>query len=573
MSLPKNFYQSNKPPVIPMIPRFTAALAALALAVSSTSAAPRSPVNQVFQFVYSGTCTAWPDGSTTKSTGYLWVPENCQKVRGIVILCTNVPEHMLVGHAAIRAACEQNNLGLVWFVPTFWNFAKFQALKDAAEKAGGQAKTDLSNNLRKINVDFLQEMLDGLAKTSGYEEISTVPWLPIGESAHLLMVCGLVDQKPERVIAGICAKNPQNPKDRTVPMLWTLGTGQEWDQKSKDFHTAWREQTSGYKGWVNGRAETGWPLSVIIEPATGHFYCTDRMAEYFGKYITAAAKARLGDDGSLKPVDLGAGFLADLPVPGNDDMQVIPYAKATPDQLKRPWFFTEELAKLAQDITRTNWNAETQVPGFVAGENCEVKPFSFNSVTEVSVTTDSEFGLKSALLEAIPDGFVGAGEKLSTTPGEPVVEWICGPVAPAGEGKFRIALDRTWKTGAACYLIARKDGTDTVRRSVQPAMVKLLENKEGAPQTIAFDKIPDTAAGTGSLPLTAKSDSGLPVDFFVVSGPAVVVDGKLVFTKIPPQSRYPLDVTVAAWQWGKNSEQKVKAADIVRQTFHITAPN
>jgi hypothetical protein len=272
-------------------------------------------------------------------------------------------------------------------------------------------------------------------------------------------------------------------------------------------------------------------------------------------------------------VDLKAGVLANLPLPGIEDTAVIPYTSATPEQIKRPWFFTEDLAKMAQDVTRANWNAESQVPGFVAGENCAVKPFSFNSVTEIAVTTDSEFGITSALLDTIPDGFVGAGEKLCATPDAPVVEWICGPVAPAGEGKFRITLDRTWKTGAACYLIARKDGTASVRRSVQPAMVKLLDNKEGTPQVITFEKIPDVAAGTESVPLVAKSDSGLPVSFFVVSGPAVVRDGKLVFTKIPPSSRFPLDVTVAAWQWGKNSEPKVKAAEIVRQTFHITAPN
>ena len=322
-----------------MIPRLTAALAALVIAVSATAATPRSPVNQVFQFAYSGNCTAWPDGSTTKSTGYLWVPENCQKVRGVVILCTNVPEHMLVGHAAIRAACEKNNLGLVWFVPTFWNFAKFAALREAAEKAGEQAKTDLTNNLRKINVDFLQQLLDGLAKTSGYDEVASVPWLPVGESGHLLMVCGLLDEKPARCIAGVCVKNPQYPKDRTVPLLWTLGTGQEWGQINVDFRKAWKDQAEGPKGWGNTRSQTGWPLSAAVEAGTGHFYCSDEMAELIGKYISDAAKARLSNDGSptLKPVDLKAGVLANLPLPGVDDTAIIPYATATPEQLRRPW--------------------------------------------------------------------------------------------------------------------------------------------------------------------------------------------------------------------------------------------
>ena len=152
------------------------------------------------------------------------------------------------------------------------------------------------------------------------------------------------------------------------------------------------------------------------------------------------------------------------------------------------------------------------------------------------------------------------------------MEWICGPVAPAGDGKFKVALDRTWKTGAACYFVARKDGTDTVRPSVQPAAIKLVENKEGAAQVIAFEKISDVPAGTKSLELSAKSDSGLPVEFAVISGPAIIEDGRLVFTPIPPRAKYPLGVTVGAWQWGRPTEPKIKTADMVRQTFQITAP-
>ena len=54
---------------------------------------------------------------------------------------------------------------------------------------------------------FCKELLDGLAKTSGYDEVATVPWLPIGESFHLLMVDALVEAAPQRCIAGIWLKN------------------------------------------------------------------------------------------------------------------------------------------------------------------------------------------------------------------------------------------------------------------------------------------------------------------------------------------------------------------------------
>jgi hypothetical protein len=541
-------------------------LGAMSLSIvgASTPESLRSPENQVFQFAYSGTCTNWPDGSATKSTGYLWIPENCPKIRGLVIFCTNVPEHLLVNHPAIRQACERNSLGIAWFVPTFWNFNGFKGLREAAEKEGEAAKTALQNNLRKMQVGFFQQMLDGLANVSGYREVASVPWLPMGESGHLLMVTGLVDEHPERCIAAVCIKNPQYPKDRTVPMLWTLGTAQEWGQKKSDVRKSWL----GQRGW--GRDAT-WPLSALIEPGSGHFFCTDRMAAYFGKYIDAMAKVRLPSEGAagLKPVDLESGFLAWLPSPKDTNPPVSPYKDSPPGDRNRLWFQTEELAREAQDFSRVNWEAKTQMPTVEAAENCTVDPFVFqDSISKVNVSTDSEFALKGVMLPSIPQGFEGQGEPLSTTDGTPCVNWICGPVAPLGNNRFRISLDRTWKS-AACYLAAVQQGTPDVRYALQPLAVNLQENREGKPQIITFENIPDIKDGTGTVPLTAKSDSGLPVSFYVESGPAIVKGNSLILTKAPPGAAYPVAVTVAAWQWGRNTEPKTQTAPVVKQTFHL----
>ncbi|MEY3898568.1 MAG: hypothetical protein RLZZ214_4090 [Verrucomicrobiota bacterium] len=76
-------------------------------------------------------------------------------------------------------------------------------------------------------------------------------------------------------------------------------------------------------------------------------------------------------------------------------------------------------------------------------------------------------------------------------------------------------------------------------------------------------------SGTKSVDLTASSDAGLPVSFFIVSGPATVRGGRLEFTSIPPRTRFPIEITVAAWQWGRHLDPKIKTAEIVRQTFQL----
>ena len=515
--------------------------------------ASRSPVNQVFQFSVSGENDSLGGESSRKAVLHLWIPEKCERLRGLLILGANVPEHMLVGHPAIRRACEENDLGIVWAVPSFWNFSK-----TAKER-------------NDLQVAFLERLLEQLAEKSGYSEVASVPWLPIGESGHLLMVEGLLAERPGRCNAAICVKNP-GPRSQSVPVLWTLGTGQEWRQKETDIRESWRN-ADGYAGWVASREADNEPLSIIVEPGTGHFYCSEDMAAYFADYIRAVAAARLPESlgGELKPVQISSGVFANLPIPGQGAPWIVPAANASREEALAAWFFDSKLARAAQRISSADWNAAPQFVGFVAGEGSSVDPFGFNSATKITIQSDGEFEVGAELLASIPEGFVSAGEPLARASGAPDLEWICGPFERISGNRFRIALDRTWGNGAS-YLIARHEGDGKTRRSVQPAHLTFQQNTEGQPQRITFEPIADVPQGTPSIPLVAHSDSGLPVDFFVSHGPAKVVNGHLVFTEIPPRSRFPVEVSVTAWQWGRHSEPKVRTAPAVTRTFQIVKP-
>lgn len=83
----------------------------------------------------------------------------------------------------------------------------------------------------------------------------------------------------------------------------------------------------------------------------------------------------------------------------------------------------------------------------------------------------------------------------------------------------------------------------------------------------SFPGIGDVKAGTESVTLDATSDCGLPVYYYVKEGPAEIRGNKVIFTKIPPRSRYPLKVRVVAWQYGIAG--KVQTAEPVERTFFI----
>ncbi|MBC7587325.1 MAG: hypothetical protein H7178_03115 [Chitinophagaceae bacterium] len=527
----------------------------------------RSPVNQVFQFMYSGTCNSWADSSKTNATLYLWVPENCKKLRGILILCTNVPEHMLVGHLAIRKACEDNNLGIIWGTPSFMNFRK-------NVRNGKTLNMALEH---KTTVDFLQQMLDGLAENSGYKEVASVPWLPMGESGHLLMVDALMEYKPERCIAGVFIKNNHLPsKNREVPTLVAYGSAQEWGQDLVDIRTRWNDIGAAYDGVLNERKKNPqWPLSYIIDGSSGHFDCSEKLVKYFANYIGLVAKARLSSDGNttLKSINLSKGFLADMPVPGHENHSVVAYSDAKPTAKALPWFFDKASALEAQSFAAINWKAATQIPAFL-NDSGKAAPFIFNGISKLIPSDLGDDGMtftvKPVLLDKIPDNFkIGAGEKLAKSSSTPVLEWVSGQFKPIGNNRFRISLDRSWPN-TANYIGVRQQGNDTIRSIFQPCGLTLPKNNSGKPQKIIFEKIPDVKVATKSIQLVANSDAGLPVEFYVLAGPAIIENGKIIFTKIPPSSKFPVKVTVVAYQWGRNKETQIRTATNVEQIFYIT---
>lgn len=528
---------------------------------AATAEEAQPPENQVFQFMVSGS-TRWSDGRTGTATSYLWIPEGCVKVRGLLVLGNNVPEHKLVGHPAIRQVCAAADLGIVWSVPTFLNINEWAN-----------------------SVAFLERQLDGLAALSGYAEIATAPLLPLGESLHLKMVNALLDERPDRTIAGVLLKNPNlPPKNRVTPVLASFGTSYEWGQAATDIRTAW--STAGQKAYATllekRAAHPEWPISYVLDGHSGHFDCDERLIRFVARYVELAVKARLPKEGSgpLHPIDVKTGFTIDLPVPGHEGGQVA----AETGRSGLPWYFDEAQAREARDIAAIDWNAKTQLPAYLDSKGNPL-PFDFNGIPMLKALAFEPdgitFAVKGRLLDTIPRGFSSAGEPLAKGSAAIDSEWICGPVVPLAGDRFRIALDRTWLASHPVYVGLRVAGSESVRGIVMPAAVSLgIVNAPTGPDAasgITFDPIPDVIAGTESVAVSATAADGGPVRFFVQAGPAVVVDGRLRFTKIPPRAKYPIEVTVHAWRIGPVREAGTAQAsmprpvELAKRAFRILA--
>ncbi len=95
---------------------------------------------------------------------------------------------------------------------------------------------------------------------------------------------------------------------------------------------------------------------------------------------------------------------------------------------------------------------------------------------------------------------------------------------------------------------------------------------KGKDQTITFPPIGNLKANGGQVELTATSDAGLAVEYYVAHGPATIAHGKLKIEELPVRAAFPLAVKVVAYQFGRGAEPLVKTAVPVEQTIRNEKP-
>jgi hypothetical protein len=177
--------------------------------------------------------------------------------------------------------------------------------------------------------------------------------------------------------------------------------------------------------------------------------------------------------------------------------------------------------------------------------------------------------------------FLATGMKDSIHAGQPIghaegpIEFkvIAGPVEYLGTGRFRSLFTGRLDRRAGAVLMAYHPGDDTYRYAEHPGFFGVpMGVTTGKEQTIDFPAIGDANSG-GLIDLTATSDSGLPVEYAVLSGPGVIEDGtKLRICDVPVRARLPMTVTVVAWQWGTEGEDGYKRAEPVERAVAVVAP-
>lgn len=508
---------------------------------------------------------------------FLWIPEDCPRVRAVVLAQNNMIEQGILEHATMRRTLAELGIAEVFVAPPFDRPFKFD--QGAGER--------------------FDALMRALADESGYDEIARAPVIPMGHSACASFPWNFAAWAPERTLAVLSVKGD-------APQTSLTGSGApnpEWGARAIDGIPGLMVMSE--QEWWEDRlapllrfraAHPATPLAVLCDTGHGHFDASDELVEFLALFLRKAAAARLSADGAttLKPVAPRDGWFAGRwrhdgtrrPAPASA-------ADYRGEASEAFWCFDAEMARATEAYhARSDGKKPQQVDFVQAGVPAPISTthtgVELKFLPEVDGVT---FHLAGDFIPPLPPRPpIAAKDKpppptttqpvrasATTHASGPVrVTPIVGPVEQVAADTFRVAFDRTASTRDArtrdIWLLASHPGGACYKGAVQQALLRVPRFTEGAGQTIDFPAIADQPAGTASVALAATSDAGVPVGYYVREGPAFVRDGVLHFTPLPLRARFPVSITVVAWQLGRGTAPKLRTALPVERRFRLLAP-
>ena len=495
-------------------------------------------------------------------SAYLWIPENCKQVRAVIIGQHNMTEETIFEHPEFRKNMGKLGIAEIWITP------------------GIDQRWDVTKGTQQI----FETMMKNLSEISGYAELEFAPVIPIGHSAMATYPWNFAAWNPERTLA-VLSIHGDSPRThltgygranldwgtRTIegiPSLMVMGEDEWWEDRLITSFDYRREYPNA-------------PLSFLADAGHGHFDISDELIDYLSLFLKKAVEYRLPKHSSsdipvqLIPVEAKNGWLADRWRKNEKPTaEAASYDKYEGDKHHAFWYFDKEMADTTEKYYANERGKTEQYIGFEQ----KGKLITFNPKSHVRMSPSFQpeadgvtFHLKAVYTDTLRNEY---SKEHSTRPLR--MSRICGPVEVVNDTTFtvrfyRMGLDNPKRTGGICLMASVKQD-HKYRSAVQQVEIRIpYRNKEGISQRIIFPKLSDVKASVKKISLNGTADSGLPVYYYVKEGPAEIKRDKLVLTKIPPRAKFPVKVTVVAWQYGRSGEPKVQTAEAVEQSFYITA--
>lgn len=551
--------------ILPGISMPTALLLLLLCAV--VPATGQRSVDDVYQY-------SVPVGART---AYLWIPPACPRVRGVIIAMENALELNWMNDPIIRTPAAEEGLGMIWL-------------------ADGKP-TGITWEMKPDALDTLDKMFHDLALVSGYAEIEKAPLIVTGHSWNGRMAWTYANARPERVLAAIPIRTYPMPDTLSfsgIPVCYMVGQTTELPQYNdgrpgdRDFFWPVVRRTA----LALRKANKNNLIGVVTYPGGLHMDWSDDQSRFLALFIHKACRYRLPGKSfingaiMLRKIIPSSGWLTDSGGMNPDTFAPASYRAYKGNPKAAYWWFDEEMARAAVAFNGDRKKRKLQMITFVReGVKLPVSRNGYVSYTFLPEEDGLHFKMAGGFLDKVPQGLIGEEAPLGHVDGSRsdghayrngsdslqapfTFRVTMGPAIQTGPDEFCIQFTR--QKPCNVMIVATQAGDTAWRLALQPAMVEIPARlTQGKAQSIDFPNIANQGVGIRALALKARSSSGLPVLYYVVAGPARVEGDTLRFTEVPIRSRYPVKVTVVAYQWGRMREPLWQSAAPVSREFYL----
>jgi len=497
-------------------------------------------------------------------TAYLWVPPEADRLRGVLVGGQTLMEPAFAGDPAIRQACTAEKLAIVYFSPAL------------------DAQFDYKT---KDSPARLQKALDDLAEASGYRELAVAPLFPFGHSVSSIFASRVVCWNPGRCFGALPFKGglslpPDDPQATVagVPILAVKGQFEEFGpgpsgalRDFEDRETAWKGMREILLG-LRSKDDRNL-IAYLVEPGASHFAWSQRLAPYVAAFIREGARQRIPDwpMDAKEPVKCREVAPASGALSGGEigkETLAARYGEFKGDKTKAFWHLNVELAKMADAL---HADLFTKRPQFVTFADLKTgKPILVGHDMRLRLgptwVGPDTFRVAGTFLDKAPDKYPKVEGPAGHAEGAVRFRAFGGTVEQTGPDTFRVTPDGRGRIRAE--IMAFHPGDATYRYAEQQGRMGLPEQlKQGKPQTITFPPVARLKASGGQVRLQATSDSGLPVRYYVESGPAAVEGDALRPADWPRRAKSLVKVMVVAYQYGSAVEPFVQSAEPIRQVI------
>lgn len=495
-----------------------------------------------------------------QAEAFLWIPPDCRQVKAVVLGQHNMCEETIFEHGTFRKTLSELGIAIIWITPGI----------------------DQQWDVRKGCQQIFEDMMSGLAQKSGYSELNYAPVIPLGHSAMATFPWNFAAWNADRTLAVISYKGD-------APRTNLTGYGREnleWG-RNRNIDGIPGLMIEGEYEWWEARVNPAlafrimYPescISFLGDTGHGHFDVTDDVVAYMALFIKKAVAFRLTLSNSPdKPVQLikidnKKGWLAERWHPNQKQRAgAAPFNSYKGDLHDAFWYFDKEMAVATENYYSRERGQKMQYLGF----QWMGQLLPFGSATHAQYGSSPILPAEDGLTYHLSATFTDSTRRVLSDAHASTritIDRICGPVEKINDTTFRLVFYRMGLNNAKrtndAWLFASARGNAVYKTAVQQFNYKIpYPLRDGKRQEIFFPAINDIRKGAVSVKLNARSDSGLPVLYYIKEGPACLKGDEIVFTKIPPRAKFPLKITVVAWQYGV--KEKIQSAQPVERSFNI----